>query len=57
MVADPVKYLRSGRELPRPPSFSHIDGTPQVVAEGSIDTPWRRFSAFAGNHQGPGEKR
>jgi hypothetical protein len=51
MVADPVKYLRPGRELPRPPSFSKIDGALQAVAEGPLDAPWWRFPALAANHQ------
>ena len=51
MVADPVKYLRPGRELPRPPSFSHVDGALQAVAEGPLDAPWWRFPALAAHHQ------
>jgi len=51
MVADPVKYLRPGRELPRPPSFGHIDGALQAVVEGPADAPWWRLPALAANHQ------
>jgi hypothetical protein len=51
MVADPVKYLRPGRELPRPPSFGHIDGALQAVVEGPADATWWRLPALAANHQ------
>ena len=51
MVADPVKYLRPGRELPRPPSFHKVDGALQAVVEGPADAPWWRFPALAANHQ------
>jgi hypothetical protein len=51
MVADPVKYLRPGRELPRPPSFSHIDGALQAVAEGPLDAPWWGVPSLSANHQ------
>lgn len=30
---DPVFELRGGRELPRPPSWSHLDGALQIIAE------------------------
>jgi hypothetical protein len=40
MVSDPVFELRPGRELPRPPSFSKVDGALQAVAEGPLDAPW-----------------
>ena len=33
MVIDPVFHLRSGRSLPRPPSWSIIDGALQAIAE------------------------
>ena len=33
MVIDPVFHLRAGRELPRPPGWSHLDGGLQAVAE------------------------
>lgn len=51
MVADPVRYLRPGRELPRPPSFDRVDGALQAVVEGPLDAPWWRFPALAANHQ------
>ena len=49
MVLDPVLHLRPGRELPRPPSWSVIDGALQAVAEGS--PPWWRVPALSANHQ------
>jgi 4-amino-4-deoxy-L-arabinose transferase-like glycosyltransferase len=33
IVLDPVFRLRPGRELPRPPSWDHLDGALQVIAE------------------------
>lgn len=51
MVLDPVFELRPGRELPRPPSWGHIDGALQAVAEGPADAPWWRFPALSANHQ------
>ena len=51
MVIEPVRDLRPGRELPRPPSFDHIDGALQAVAEGPLDAPWWRFPALSANHQ------
>lgn len=51
MVVEPVRELRPGRELPRPPSFAKIDGALQAVAEGPADAPWWRFPALAANHQ------
>ena len=51
MFIDPVVHLRPGRELPTPPSFGHIDGALQAVAEGPADAPWWRFPAMAANHQ------
>ncbi len=33
MLLDPVFRLRPGRELPRPPSWDHLDGALQVIAE------------------------
>lgn len=38
MFIDPVFKLRAGRELPRPPSWSHLDGSLQAVAE--LIPPW-----------------
>jgi hypothetical protein len=51
MVTEPVLELRPGRELPRPPSFHHIDGALQAVAEGPLDAPWWRFPAPSAHHQ------
>lgn len=51
MFLDPVVSLRPGRELPRPPSFSRLDGALQAVAEGPLDAPWWRFPALSANHQ------
>ncbi len=51
MFIDPVVHLRPGRELPRPPSFGHIDGALQAVAEGPADAPWWKFPALSANHQ------
>ena len=33
MLLDPVFRLRSGRELPQPPSFDRLDGALQVISE------------------------
>ena len=33
MLVDPVINLRPGRELPRPPSWSHLDGALQIISE------------------------
>jgi hypothetical protein len=49
MVVDPVVRLRPGRELPRPPSWSHVDGALQAVAESL--PPWWRVPALAASHQ------
>ena len=38
MFVDPVFHLRAGRELPRPPSWSHLDGALQAIAE--TEPPW-----------------
>ena len=40
MFVDPVFRLRAGRELPRPPSWGHIDGALQAIAE-EIPPWWR----------------
>ena len=40
MFVDPVFHLRAGRELPRPPSWSRLDGALQGVAE-EIPPWWR----------------
>jgi hypothetical protein len=44
MVLDPVVHLRAGRSLPRPPSWSHLDGALQAVAE--LVPPWWRVPAL-----------
>src|SRR5690606_29146420 len=49
MVVDPVFRLRPGRELPRPPSWSRIDGALQAVAESA--PPWWRLPALAAEQQ------
>src|SRR6478735_6720211 len=41
MFVDPVVHLRAGRELPRPPSWSHLDGALQAIAE--TEPPWWRL--------------
>ena len=51
MVTEPVKELRPGRELPRPPSFSKVDGALQAVVEGPADAPWWRVPHLAAHHQ------
>jgi hypothetical protein len=51
MVTQPVRDLRPGRELPRPPSFGKVDGALQAVAEGPLDAPWWRVPALNANHQ------
>lgn len=33
MIIEPVVDLRAGRALPRPPSWSHLDGALQIIAE------------------------
>lgn len=45
MVIDPVFKLRGGRELPRPPSWSHIDGSLQAIAE--LVPPWWKLPALS----------
>ena len=32
-LIDPVFHLRPGRQLPRPPSWSHLDGALQIISE------------------------
>jgi hypothetical protein len=51
MVTEPVRELRPGRELPRPPSFGKVDGALQAVVEGPADAPWWRLPALDANHQ------
>ena len=48
ILLDPVFELRAGRELPRPPSFSRLDGSLQVIAE-SVPPAWP-FPALAASH-------
>lgn len=45
MFLDPVFRLRAGRELPRPPSWSRLDGGLQAVAEEI--PPWWRLPHFS----------
>ncbi|MEO7371642.1 MAG: hypothetical protein ABIZ69_12300, partial [Ilumatobacteraceae bacterium] len=45
MVIDPVFKLRAGRELPRPPSWGHLDGSLQAIAE--LVPPWWRVPALS----------
>ena len=48
MVIDPVFHLRAGRELPRPPSWGHLDGGLQAVAEEI--PPWWKFPHLTASH-------
>jgi 4-amino-4-deoxy-L-arabinose transferase-like glycosyltransferase len=45
MVIDPVFNLRAGRALPRPPSWSHLDGSLQAIAE--LVPPWWKVPALS----------
>ncbi len=45
MVIDPVFKLRAGRELPRPPSWRHLDGSLQAIAE--LVPPWWKPPALS----------
>lgn len=45
MVTDPVFKLRAGRALPRPPSWDHLDGSLQAIAE--LVPPWWKVPALA----------
>jgi 4-amino-4-deoxy-L-arabinose transferase-like glycosyltransferase len=45
MFVDPVFNLRGGRELPRPPSWDHLDGALQAIAEQV--PPWWRLPALS----------
>ena len=49
MVVDPVVKLRPGRALPRPPSWGHLDGALQAIAE--TVPPWWRFPSIGADHQ------
>ena len=48
MVLDPVFRLRDGRELPRPPSWEHLDGGLQAVAEEI--PPWWKVPHLSASH-------
>ena len=48
MVLDPVFRLRDGRELPRPPSWEHLDGGLQAVAEEI--PPWWKVPHLSVSH-------
>ena len=48
MFVDPVFRLRAGRELPRPPSWSRIDGALQAIAEEI--PPWWRIPHLSVSH-------
>jgi len=45
MVIEPVFKLRAGRALPRPPSWSHLDGSLQAIAE--LVPPWWKVPHLA----------
>jgi 4-amino-4-deoxy-L-arabinose transferase-like glycosyltransferase len=45
MVTEPVFKLRAGRELPRPPSWDHLDGSLQAIAE--LIPPWWKVPALS----------
>ena len=49
MVVEPVVKLRPGRALPRPPSWGHLDGALQAIAE--TVPPWWRLPAIGADHQ------
>ncbi|MFV0306250.1 MAG: hypothetical protein ACK5OX_00725 [Desertimonas sp.] len=48
MLLDPVFELRAGRELPRPPSWSSLDGSLQVIAE--TVPPFWPFPSLSASH-------
>jgi hypothetical protein len=48
MVVDPLVHLRAGRSLPRPPTWDHLDGALQAVAE--LVPPWWRIPALPAAH-------
>lgn len=48
MFLDPVFHLRGGRELPRPPSWSRLDGGLQAVAEEI--PPWWKVPHLSASH-------
>lgn len=49
VFTEPVFTLRAGRTLPRPPSWSHLDGALQVIGE--KPPAWWPFPAMAASHQ------
>ena len=49
VVVEPVFTLRPGRSLPRPPSWSHLDGALQVIGE--RPAPWWPVRNLAPAHQ------
>ena len=49
MLLDPVFKLRGGRTLPRPPSWDHLDGALQVIAEKF--PPWWGFPSLSAPKQ------
>lgn len=49
MILDPVFHLRPGRELPRPPSWSRVDGALQAISEGV--PAWWPFPALSASKQ------
>jgi len=51
MVGDPLVRLRPGRNLPRPPSWSYLDGALQSLNEKPFDAPWWRLPALSASHQ------
>ncbi|MDO8363026.1 MAG: hypothetical protein Q7V88_09020 [Actinomycetota bacterium] len=51
MVTDPIVHLRPGRNLPRPPSWSFLDGALQALNEAPNPAPWWRFPAMQASHQ------
>ncbi len=48
MVTDPVFHLRGGRHLPIPPSWGHLDGSLQAIAE--TVPPWWRVPHLSAAH-------
>lgn len=51
MVVDPIVHLRPGRDLPRPPSWNHLDGALQALGEAPNPAPWWRLPALQASHQ------
>lgn len=48
MVTDPVLHLRGGRHLPIPPSWNHLDGSLQAIAE--TVPPWWKVPHLSAEH-------